>query len=285
MAFTGIRDVDLEILSKLDDSELGKMCGTDKYFRNLCKNDDFWRNRTIKRFGKYLGTVEEINEYRKKAKIPTWRLYYISLVDFIEQELYPQNYPSKFGKINRKDFNILTRYINENDEKFESEVLENFKEGKWKKILQEELFNPNKFLYISEIYGENEENGKEYVEYLLNLKDKRIDINNAFYRLLYFDDENEEDEIIKKYLNDPRAKVDKVINAVISILKENDFDEQRERLHNLNIYLDYIKEKNRINSLEEKIEIEDDKIDSETLLYIYDYLGINKNTLSKYTSF
>ena len=101
MNFTGIRDLDLEILKKLKDEELGKICSTNKYFRELCKNEDFWRNRTIERFSKYLGNVDEINKYRQSRKL-TWRLYYISLIDYLES-FYQRNV--KYSK--RDDLQII----------------------------------------------------------------------------------------------------------------------------------------------------------------------------------
>ena len=94
--FTGIRDLDLEILSKLDDRELGRICSTDKYFRQLCTNEDFWRNRVVKRFGKYLGDLETINSFRTKYSY-TWRKYYISLVDFLEKVI--KNYTAPIDEI------------------------------------------------------------------------------------------------------------------------------------------------------------------------------------------
>jgi len=276
MAFTGIRDVDLEILSKLDDSELGKMCSTDKYFRNLCKNDDFWRNRTIKRFGRYLGTVEEINDFRKKVNIPTWRLYYISLVDFIYNTLYSEKQFANNGW--RKDFYILNKDISENNENFINEISDNFKEGKWKKILGEDLINPNKFLDIFELYGDDR---KEFVDYLLSLKDKRININNALSDLLYLSGE-EDEQIVKKFLNDPRISVEKIIDVVVnhSMNSPERYGYDEGLLKSFKMYLDLIKEKNGIVRLQEKI-AEDEYINPEMLSYIYEYLGIHGNHLSQ----
>jgi len=76
MSFTGQRDTDLLIMEKLDDYNLFKFCATNKYTRNLCENEIFWRNRLISKFGK-----ESL-----KFKIPnrTWKNYYLKLVYAID---------------------------------------------------------------------------------------------------------------------------------------------------------------------------------------------------------
>ena len=42
MSLSGNKQTDYEILYKLSDYELGKMCQTNKYSRELCRNDIFW---------------------------------------------------------------------------------------------------------------------------------------------------------------------------------------------------------------------------------------------------
>ena len=86
--FGKLKDIDFEILAKLNDRDLGKLCSTDKYFRNLCKNDTFWRNRVIGRFGKYLGGVESLHKYFSDSKLKTCREYYVSIIDFIEKNIF-----------------------------------------------------------------------------------------------------------------------------------------------------------------------------------------------------
>ena len=79
---TEIKDVDLLILSKLDDRDLLNFCMTSKYGKYLCKNEDFWRNRFMK---KYSDKVK----YRDISK--TWKHFYlglISLTDIISRHSY-----------------------------------------------------------------------------------------------------------------------------------------------------------------------------------------------------
>jgi hypothetical protein len=81
-AFTGNKNVDLLILQQLNDRDLGSVCQSNQEIRKLCKDDTFWMNRTLNRFGKEIGP-EILLENRKRYK--TWREYYIDLVDFLEK--------------------------------------------------------------------------------------------------------------------------------------------------------------------------------------------------------
>lgn len=81
---TGIKDVDLLIMSELSDKELGKFCQLNSYTKGLCKDDNFWRRRTLKRFTQVL--KEETLIKNKEANFTSWREYYINLVDFMEKD-------------------------------------------------------------------------------------------------------------------------------------------------------------------------------------------------------
>lgn len=45
MSFTGNKDIDYEIMAKLDDRSLFTFCLTNRYISELCKNDLFWKKR------------------------------------------------------------------------------------------------------------------------------------------------------------------------------------------------------------------------------------------------
>jgi c-di-AMP phosphodiesterase-like protein len=49
--FTPIRDLNLEIMSKMDDRTLLNVCATSKYGKELCQNENFWRNRLLEKYG------------------------------------------------------------------------------------------------------------------------------------------------------------------------------------------------------------------------------------------
>ncbi len=52
MSFTGIRDIDIEILLKLNDVEICKVFTLNKYFNRLCEDDIFWYQRIINKIEK-----------------------------------------------------------------------------------------------------------------------------------------------------------------------------------------------------------------------------------------
>ena len=61
-----------------------------KYIQSICSNDIFWLNRTIDKYGKYLGNANIIrNNYLKKR---TWREYYKYLVTGLKYPIYPSFY-------------------------------------------------------------------------------------------------------------------------------------------------------------------------------------------------
>jgi hypothetical protein len=65
---TGVRDVDLLILQKLDDRSLFAFCQTDQYAKRLCQNENFWEKRFLERYGP-----------ARKRKDRTWRNFYLNI--------------------------------------------------------------------------------------------------------------------------------------------------------------------------------------------------------------
>lgn len=143
MEFTGNKDTDYLVLLQLSDNDLGKVCSANKYFRLLCQNDNFWRNRTFSRFAKHfeehqhdmklynipdnisdeeaaiqaqLSSEEKgqilrnIVDYKETYGYQTWKDYYISLINFLET-LYYQEVHSKTET--REDFKILSHLLGE----------------------------------------------------------------------------------------------------------------------------------------------------------------------------
>jgi hypothetical protein len=50
--FTGSKDIDLIVLSKLNDEDLLNACQTNKAINKACKNESFWKSRFISEFDK-----------------------------------------------------------------------------------------------------------------------------------------------------------------------------------------------------------------------------------------
>lgn len=107
---TGNKATDYLVLYSLNDYDLGHVCQLNQYTRNLCKDDTFWLNRTIKRFDPILGDVEQIRNYKEENGFDTWRNYYIDLVNSMEN--YYEN-PIKYETRARDDYNRIVHHIKE----------------------------------------------------------------------------------------------------------------------------------------------------------------------------
>lgn len=72
MALTGVKDVDLKILSEVGDRELFTVCDSkDVYIRRICKDENFWKNRLLKKYGQK--AVELKPEKR------SWKNHYLQI--------------------------------------------------------------------------------------------------------------------------------------------------------------------------------------------------------------
>jgi hypothetical protein len=81
-AFSGIKDVDLKIMSELADRELFNVCSqVNKYINYICKDESFWRNRFIKKYGNIA--------IQYKPENRTWRNHYLQVV--IDLERFSKN--------------------------------------------------------------------------------------------------------------------------------------------------------------------------------------------------
>jgi hypothetical protein len=58
-------------LELLDDTTLGKLCQTNKYVKQLCQDNDFWRNRLVKTYPE----VTNPQQYLQQRNL-TWEQYY-----------------------------------------------------------------------------------------------------------------------------------------------------------------------------------------------------------------
>ena len=70
------KDAILIIMSKLDDKSILIFSLTDKYRYELCKNEDFWRNRLFSRFKLSL-------EEAKTFKESSWKNLYLSIIHYL----------------------------------------------------------------------------------------------------------------------------------------------------------------------------------------------------------
>ena len=77
---TEIKDVDLLILSELDDRDLFNMCLVNKYANKLCQNENFWKDRFMKRFG----STAQKHSSRFKLRNVSWRNTYLKVVQDLQ---------------------------------------------------------------------------------------------------------------------------------------------------------------------------------------------------------
>jgi hypothetical protein len=101
---SGIRDVDREILSKLDDQELLNACLIDKYTWNTVCDDAFLRRRLIAKY-------PEIESYKKKE---SWKQFFLKAVRYIALMKEKYGYSYSFGDFVTQ-YNLLKKYIDNKD--------------------------------------------------------------------------------------------------------------------------------------------------------------------------
>ena len=96
MSLTGVKDVDVKILSELDDRELINFCLTDKSASRLCSYEPFWMNRLRE---KYPGAEKYFRDYSilsilsiidpeslgNVKYVNTWREYYLQTVYYVNK--------------------------------------------------------------------------------------------------------------------------------------------------------------------------------------------------------
>ena len=86
MALTNIKDVDLKILSELDDKSLFRACRTNKYLFRICNAEaSFWRNRYIVKYG------EMATKYKPEDR--SWKNHYMqTVIDLDRFKKDPRNF-------------------------------------------------------------------------------------------------------------------------------------------------------------------------------------------------
>ena len=73
---TGVKDTDLLILQKLNDKDLLEACMVNKAINKACKDESFWRNRSVKAY-------PLASEYKKETE--TWRRFYLKFIHYTNE--------------------------------------------------------------------------------------------------------------------------------------------------------------------------------------------------------
>ncbi len=103
---TRIKDVDKKILMELDDKSLLEFCKTGKYGNQLCKDEIFWKNRFINRFGR-----------ADKNQGKSWKDFYLNMVYYLDKYGKHALYHASLKGIKNLDLIkvLLLREYNVND--------------------------------------------------------------------------------------------------------------------------------------------------------------------------
>ena len=99
-SLTQIRDVDLKILSELDDRDLLNYCKTHKYGNELCNNEDFWRNRLQAKF-------PGAEKYKSPKR--TWKNYYLKIIYYLNK--YESLMEAMLAAVRRNEKDIVQFFI------------------------------------------------------------------------------------------------------------------------------------------------------------------------------
>lgn len=87
---SGIKDLDLEILSRFEDKELFNFClsqSKNKYVYKLCNDENFWRRRFLNKYGKIkLGKeIKDIPDIvEEKDPNRSWKNFYLKVTYYID---------------------------------------------------------------------------------------------------------------------------------------------------------------------------------------------------------
>jgi hypothetical protein len=105
----GQKDVDLKILSNLDDKDLLNFCVSDpknEYVKKLCSNEDFWRNRLLTNFP----------DFRKINKERSWKDTYLALIYYLSKYKEVRQRLIRMSKKGMKNLDLIEYTILKDDE-------------------------------------------------------------------------------------------------------------------------------------------------------------------------
>ena len=115
-SLSGIKDVDLKILSGLEDNDLLSFCKLNvenKYVYKLCSDENFWRERTFQNFGK-----------AEKNAIRTWKSFYLNLVYYTyKYKKDSVNILRKLSKLGMKNIDLINYFLHPNEIKQDELIL------------------------------------------------------------------------------------------------------------------------------------------------------------------
>jgi len=109
---TGNKDIDLIILSNLDDRSLFNFFISnpkDFYLKKLSEDESFWRNKLKNKFPKFRKEQEEFNNI-DKIRTWTWKKTYLALV-YYSNNYFPNEGMIKLAKGGIKNIDLINFFI------------------------------------------------------------------------------------------------------------------------------------------------------------------------------
>lgn len=184
------KDINIEVMNRLDDKSLTYFCRTNKVAQNICNSEDFWRKRIYRIFGK---RTPEILENKKEEE--SFKDFYQSeIFSYYRNKIYPlceeiRNFPHESQLVVDDFYNPNTGFVPKaitRDIKgiqflllkivllrMEKDIFRNFEEEeKVKKSIQK----------ISNEIDETKRDEFDFTTYDLTAKDRE-----AFYKLIDID--------------------------------------------------------------------------------------------------
>lgn len=136
-ALTGQKDADLLIMSNLDDETLLSFCLANRSANLLCKEESFWRNRFIKKYG------------IPSFPVTSWRRVYLKSVNYLSKEEI--DYDVLYNIVKNKEYKDIDLII----------FLDNFQKHENKL---------NDFSFLQGIKGAVEVNDIEMIKLLMGMR-------------------------------------------------------------------------------------------------------------------
>jgi len=188
---TGNKNVDLIILSNLDDKSLFSFSISnpkDLYLKKLCGDEDFWRNRLKNNF------LQEQEEQEEFNKIPnrSWKQTYLALV-YYSNKYFPNKAMRELAKGGMKNIDLIQFFIQKGADNWDL-GMEAAAEGGHKDLVQFFIEKGANYwnwgMHYAEVGGYKEiveffvqkQKQKNIKNYLLKLKTKiKFQLNKIFY--------------------------------------------------------------------------------------------------------
>ena len=205
---TGIKDLDLKILSELDDASLLNFCQTSTYGKKLCENETFWFNRTLQKYGKV-----EKNPKR------TWKNLYLKLAYYLDKYTESKSVEelAKTGMQNLDLIKIILSFITDKETKriaIGRGGEESAKRGDMeltKFFIKEKTKNKlfDSYDYHWPLLYAIESGNKELVYYLVKKSKELFNVDVA----LQYAAENNDEELINFFISEGADNWDRALNG------------------------------------------------------------------------